>query len=176
MKKVILLICVFSTMSLAGDRFDKPFDYFLKPVPKEAYVVPKDTTSIFLKVSKPIDSVVVNNYSACWVFKPEIVIPAFCLQKAVNGSSLVDINIFTGTGGGITYQRNELRDGVNYATFSMVAAVFLTKTGNYTNVTPAILCGCLNNVIMLGCGYNLGDISNERRFMVLLSIGINLTN
>jgi hypothetical protein len=167
---------MFSTISLAGDRFDKPFDYFLTPVPKTAYVVPKDTSSNFLKISKSPDNTTVNNYSACWVFKPEIVIPAFCLQKSLHTNSMVDISLFTGTGGGVTYQRNELRDSINYATCSIAAAIFLTRSDSSTNVTPSLLFGCLNNVIMLGCGYNLGDISNERRFMVLLSIGINLTN
>lgn len=176
MKKVMLIVFLFSTLSLAADRFDKPFDYFLKPVPKATYNVPKDTSKVFLKASNPNDLVVTTKYSGCWVLKPEIVIPALCLQKSTDPNSMVDISLFTGTGGGITYQRNELRDSSNYATCSIALALFLTRSNSSTNVIPAIMCGCLNNVIMCGCGYNLGNEQNYRRFMVLLSIGINLTN
>jgi hypothetical protein len=182
--KVLVLLISLALLSSAKDRFDKPFNYFLKSIPTSDYTT-RDTVIAPSKALRLNSTNTLNDTSvvalttidAYWVFKPEIVIPMLYLQKSLAESSLVDINLFTGTGGGITYQRNELRNGVNYATFSVAAALFLTKSGSYTNATPSIMCGCLNNVIMLGVGYNLGKCDcNERRTIVLLSIGINLTN
>jgi hypothetical protein len=110
-------------------------------------------------------------------------IPAFKIVESSRKNAQLDARILTQVGGGVSYQ-NLVYDSTNekwISTFSFSPMTILIS-GNTANDDPidlsyAMTVGFFDNLIMLGAGWDFGNVEDDRsRFFGLLSIGVNFNN
>lgn len=146
--------------------------------------------SWFKKFFSPIPSPIkntdrlgqVSSEEPKWALRPIVVLPALKLTESTRKDAKLDALLLTSTGGGISYQRlvYNTEDKKYECTFSWSPLTVLLS-GNLSSDNPidlslATTVGFFNNLIMFGCGYDLGSVGERSRFFGLLSIGINLNN
>lgn len=124
-----------------------------------------------------------------WKWRPQVTIPIFKGTDSTRPDAKVDVSLLASTGGGISLQNLTIKASNNngqiqneyYCNFSW-SPVTVLLSGNLTEgstIDPSLIStvGFFNNVILLGAGFNLGEVPNDRsRFMGVFSLGINLNN
>ncbi|KAA3597449.1 MAG: hypothetical protein DWQ06_13680 [Calditrichaeota bacterium] len=162
--KLISVIFVFLFQSFAfSDSGSSVIDSFFSPIPKP------DSTDMKTKKCK---------------WRPSAVLPAFKITESSRDNSKVDVSILTSVGGGISLQKLKYNDEIKKweSTFSWSPlTILLSGKVNEENTTIdlslATTFGFFNDWIMIGAGYDLGSVSeNRNRFFGLLSVGINRNN
>lgn len=116
--------------------------------------------------------------------KPSIVLPAFKIYPSKKNHTIADVSVMSGIGGGISFGRYDRNSKVKLTngepdidlktsfSFSPLT-VMLRKDVDKGNIdlSCAMTGGCCNDVIMIGLGYDLGEVQDRNRQFVLLSIG-----
>lgn len=116
-----------------------------------------------------------------WLWRPVVSIPALKILESERKDALIDALLLTSTGGGISLQRVfKDKDGRFESDISWSPITFLLS-GNLTADSPLDLSvastfGIANNAIMIGLGYDLGEVIDRNRLFFVLSIGINFNN
>jgi hypothetical protein len=159
MKTLIFIITLLLTLPVIAQ------SKFSKPIPKP--------TAVALVGGAPIKK-------SEW--RPIISIPALKISKSVRDNSIVDTQLLTSTGGGVSWQMLEY-DPITEkwkSNFSFSPATILitgdTSGTSSLDISYATTIGFFNNLIMIGAGYDLGNVEGRNRLFGLISIGINLNN
>lgn len=147
-------------------------------------LISQDKIDFFKKLSKQSNSLTSLKSNKKWLWRPNVALPALKSYFSNAENTILDTYIFTSTGGGISYQRtfedpNERNRYVNDISFSPIT---ILVSGDFKNASPVNLAymssiGIANNSFMLGIGYDLGKVDEDRnRFFITLNIGINFNN
>ncbi len=140
--------------------------------------------SFFAPIPKPDEKILPTEggTKTAWKWRPIVSLPALKLTESSRSDAKVDALLLTSTGGGISLQKT-FYDKVDKrwkSTFSWSPATILLSgnlsADNPINISYATTVGFFNNLLMIGAGYDLGEVTGRSRFFGVLSIGINFNN
>lgn len=146
--------------------FGQGIKSFFSPIPKPGEIVLPSEGGI----DKP------------WKWRPIVSLPALKLTESTRADAQIDALLLTSTGGGVSLQKTYY-DEVDKrwkSTFSW-SPVTILLSGNLSsenpiNISYATTIGFFNNLLMIGAGYDLGEVTGRSRYFGVLSIGINFNN
>ncbi len=118
--------------------------------------------------------------------KPSITLPAFKIYKSKKEHTIADVSVMSGIGGGISFVRYDADSKVKLTngdpdvnlktsvTFSPIT-ILLRKEADKGSIdlSYAMTAGFFNDILMLGVGYDFGEVHDRNRLFILLSIGAN---
>jgi hypothetical protein len=167
MKQTIVFIVFFSCLSDVS--FAQNLKAFFSPIPK-----PKTALA-------PGES-----YEKMWKWRPTVALPALKLIDSDQGDRKLDAFLLASTGGGLSLQQGEFftdndqqkrwRCNFSWSPITVLLSGDLSAD-NPVNISYATTLGFFNNLLMIGVGYDFGDITGRNsRLFGLLSVGINLNN
>lgn len=119
--------------------------------------------------------------------KPSITLPAFKIYKSKKENTIADVAVMSGIGGGVSLvwydKKNSIATPLNsktdvklksYFTFSPMT-VLLRKEAEKGSIdlSYAMTAGFFDDILMIGIGYDLGEVKDRNRLFLLLSIGAN---
>jgi len=118
-----------------------------------------------------------------WEWRPNVTLPAFKLLESSRENSNIDVFVLTSVGGGISYQKLKYDDKskkwksiFSWSPLTFLLAGNINDKNTSLDLSVATTLGFVNNLFMVGFGYDLGSVENRSRFFGLLSIGINFNN
>lgn len=140
--------------------------------------------SFFAPIPKPDEKILPSEGGTDkpWKWRPVVSLPALKLTESTRLNAQVDALLLTSTGGGISIQKSYYDDGDKRwkSTFSWSPATILLSgnlsADNPINISYVTTVGFFNNLLMIGAGYDLGEVSGRSRFFGVLSIGVNFNN
>lgn len=119
-------------------------------------------------------------------WRPVVTLPAIKITGSTRPNAKIDAQVLTAVGGGISRQRlvwdkqkgatGGWRSTFSWSPVTVLVAGSFTDKDALLNVSPAMTFGFFDNLIMLGAGYDLGDVVGRKRLFGLMSIGINFNN
>jgi len=129
---------------------------------------------------------IIENESGSFQFdlKPTIHIPALRFDLSSDPNTIFETSFVTSVGGGLTLQpvKQNSKNNRNKSTWSITPLIILLNGEVREESTNLEASYCftlnfLNNIFQLGAGWDLGKIEEgEKRFFIVGSFGINLTN
>ena len=121
--------------------------------------------------------------STKWEWRPTVTLPAFKIVESTREDSKIDVFVLSSVGGGISYQKLKFDDETqrwksifSWSPITVLLAGNLNDTDSPLDLSLATTLGFVNNLFMIGAGYDLGRVEDRSRFFGLLSIGINFNN
>jgi hypothetical protein len=127
-----------------------------------------------------------NEPEDSWEWRPVVAIPALKIVESSRSNAVIDAFILASVGGGVSLQHLKFDESGNNGKGEWVCSFSFSPltvllTGSYTadtqlDVSPAMTIGLWSNRIMVGAGYDLGEVSGRSRLFGLLSLGINFNN
>lgn len=130
--------------------------------------------------SADIDEIGTGDKQTEWLFSPMLTLPAIKLSKSDDPNVSYDTSILSGIGGGISLNhvyvdKKEKRESEQIKSDYSVglSALVMTNESNRLDTSLALSFGMLNNNIMIGVGYDLGETTKKERHYFLLGFGVN---
>ncbi|MDO9069596.1 MAG: hypothetical protein Q7W05_14235 [Deltaproteobacteria bacterium] len=128
-----------------------------------------------------------TEYSPVWKWRPIVALPAFKIVESTREDAEVDVFLLTSTGGGISWQKlkweasESSSDGGKWNCLFSVSPLTVLISGNLQaddplDISLASSVGVMNNLFMIGGGYDLGQVEGRGRWFGLISIGLNFNN
>ena len=128
-----------------------------------------------------------------WYWRPSVVIPVFKIYGSKTSNTLVDVTLNGGIGGGLSIVKYTDTTGTNPLKTVIVngesvtgqdtqpeisfsfspCTVLMSKESNDSTIaiSYAMTVGFFNNTIVMGIGYDFGQVVDRSRLFGLLSIG-----
>jgi hypothetical protein len=115
-----------------------------------------------------------------WKLRPIVTLPALKITGSLRKNAVVDVNSFASTGGGFSVQRLKYTSKERwYCTFSF-SPLTLFFSGDLVDssvdLSWAGTVGILNNLVMIGVGFDLGVVEDRNRLFGLVSAGFSFNN
>jgi len=118
-----------------------------------------------------------------WEWRPTVTLPAFKIVESTREDSNIDVFVLSSVGGGISYQKLKFDDETqrwksifSWSPLTVLLAGNLNDPDTSLDLSLATTLGFVNNLFMIGAGYDFGRVEDRSRFFGLLSVGINFNN
>lgn len=159
--------------------------FCLEALAEEKKVVAGTNTALsrfFDPIPKPELEIkgVQDNTRSEW--RPVVAIPALKLIESTRENAQLDALVLTQVGGGVSYQKleydSENKKWVCKWSISPMTVLLSANTANDNpiDISYAATVGLFDNLIMVGVGWDFGDVGDRSRLFGLLSMGINFNN